>query len=756
LALAAGAPAGTAQAAYVDDVGFALLQAELGAATPDGTGLTVTQVEACNGDPCAWAPNPGSRSITAGDGGPAVSEPFSGHANGVGSKFYGDASTTPAIGILPSPSIAAYEAGDWLLGGFLRAGQSARPNVTPSRIANHSYIAFFGSDAANLEVLRRLDWLVATDEYIQVVGFTGGSSPILSSALNIIAVNNTGAPTNNGSRAVAGDAAYAVERTRPDLVAPAANTSSATPRVASAVALLMAAAQADPALSNGSTTNRDGATILNAERSEVVKAVLMAGADRATSNTHPATDPANITGYRINGADQTANGLDRRYGAGQLNIHNSYHIIAAGEQDSVEDAGAGVIGSFGFDYDPAFGGSNSSNTEGTYFFATAAGPVEFIASLVWNIDIDPGPRSRFDRTATLHNLDLLLYDVSDAQNWVLLQQSASTIDNTENLRSLLAGNTSYALRVQPAAGQNAFRWDYGLAWRSRVVNLPSVIIDTPANGTSFLDSETITLSGTATDVEDGDLGLSIVWSSSLDGSAGTGATVNASLSAGNHTLTATVTDSDGFAPLSPPSVQINVLADADGDGLADAWEALFGVSDPAADPDGDTLTNLEEFQSGSNPVDAAPVATILTPADGFGAVQGAPIEFSASATDTEDGNLAAGVQWFSDLDGPLGTGATLSVVLSNGQHQISVMVTDSQGAAPVNQTSITVSVAMPGDINGDGSVTVSDLLLMEQAATGNISLTQPQMSRADLYPTNGDGILDVADLLALQKIVRAP
>jgi hypothetical protein len=46
--------------------------------------------------------------------------------------------------------------------------------------------------------------------------------------------------------------------------------------------------------------------------------------------------------------------------------------------------------------------------------------------------------------------------------------------------------------------------------------------------------------------------------------------------------------------------------DSDGNGLPDEWEVRFfggkGL-DPGADPDGDGLTNLQEFQGGSDPMD---------------------------------------------------------------------------------------------------------------------------------------------------------
>ncbi|HKQ36748.1 MAG TPA: lamin tail domain-containing protein [Verrucomicrobiae bacterium] len=52
-----------------------------------------------------------------------------------------------------------------------------------------------------------------------------------------------------------------------------------------------------------------------------------------------------------------------------------------------------------------------------------------------------------------------------------------------------------------------------------------------------------------------------------------------------------------------PQFFIAAIVDADGDGLPDQWETDNGVTDPDADPDGDTMSNLAEYIAGTNPND---------------------------------------------------------------------------------------------------------------------------------------------------------
>ncbi len=68
---------------------------------------------------------------------------------------------------------------------------------------------------------------------------------------------------------------------------------------------------------------------------------------------------------------------------------------------------------------------------------------------------------------------------------------------------------------------------------------------------------------------------------------------------------------DGIENSMPALITINVVAplDADNDGLPDTWETALnlrlGVNDASEDPDGDGLTNLQEYLGGADPNNAA-------------------------------------------------------------------------------------------------------------------------------------------------------
>jgi hypothetical protein len=90
---------------------------------------------------------------------------------------------------------------------------------------------------------------------------------------------------------------------------------------------------------------------------------------------------------------------------------------------------------------------------------------------------------------------------------------------------------------------------------------PDATINTPATGSAFSQSETVTGRGVAVDPEDGTLtGGSLVWESSLDGQIGTGDTFSLSiLAVGTHTIRLIATDSQGAADTAAVTITVNAI-----------------------------------------------------------------------------------------------------------------------------------------------------------------------------------------------------
>jgi hypothetical protein len=104
---------------------------------------------------------------------------------------------------------------------------------------------------------------------------------------------------------------------------------------------------------------------------------------------------------------------------------------------------------------------------------------------------------------------------------------------------------------------------------------PQVTISAPANGSSFPQGTSIDFAGSASDAEDGNLTAGLAWTSSRDGAIGGGGSFSTALSAGTHTVTASVADSGGL----PGSDQITVtVTGGDGGGgcLDEDFEAGLG------------------------------------------------------------------------------------------------------------------------------------------------------------------------------------
>ncbi|MGY5140731.1 MAG: matrixin family metalloprotease [Candidatus Nitrosopumilus sp. Bin_571-38] len=75
-------------------------------------------------------------------------------------------------------------------------------------------------------------------------------------------------------------------------------------------------------------------------------------------------------------------------------------------------------------------------------------------------------------------------------------------------------------------------------------NSPTVTISSPFDNSSFDSATVISFTGSAGDIEDGEI-TNLIWTSSIDGDIGTGSSFSTSLSDGTHSITAQVTDAGG-------------------------------------------------------------------------------------------------------------------------------------------------------------------------------------------------------------------
>jgi hypothetical protein len=283
-----------------------------------------------------------------------------------------------------------------------------------------------------------MDYAIARDNVLAVFGLNNGVGSVpnlMASGFNGISVGLSNGNASYGTTQLTGQTIYGQARRKPEIVAPASTTSWATAIVSSAGTMLV-----DAGTRSGNA---------NSIRSEVLKATLMAGAtkDEFADWSHTATDP-----------------LDDKYGAGELNVANSYHIQAAGEQNG-QTVPASDVSATGWDL-----GAVASSSLFYFFDLTKEG--SFSAVLTWNIEVVPnGSWSSLD--LHLENLDLKLYGATAFTVGDLVAESVSTIGNVELLWLAGLNPGRYGLEVSSAGLQST---DYGLAWVSSPVPEPNVAV----------------------------------------------------------------------------------------------------------------------------------------------------------------------------------------------------------------------------------------------------------------------------------------
>ena len=420
--------------AWKESVGFNKLVAEVGASLEDGTGVNAAFMEAPSSG--NYMPDLADAEIVGhffveGSGPSGTNS----HSNSVGRRFYGNTqSMTPGLGSQAINPITGFDANDWI-NNQLGAGTGNDPLTQNFHVSNHSYVGRLGADLTEsqaLDVLRRLDFAINQTEMTTVVGTSNsGSLPeLMVQSYNSITVGRSDGVHGAGTTS----AFYGAGRTKPDIVAPEGATSTATPIVASAAALLHEA---------GAGTN--------ATRTEPMKAILLAGA----------------TKEEFGDWDRTMmRPLDEVYGAGELNVYNSYQILQGGETDGADGDPAVSVTGNGWDYEEEILGGD----EKFYEFVVPENMKfdDLSIILTWNMEItDLDGSAVFDPSESLANMNLELFDSTGGFLNSLVDSSMSTVDNVEHiyLTDLAAG--TYHLRVSSDTTS-----DYGLAWRSSLSAVP--------------------------------------------------------------------------------------------------------------------------------------------------------------------------------------------------------------------------------------------------------------------------------------------
>ncbi len=278
--------------------------------------------------------------------------------------------------------------------------------------------------------------------------------------------------------------------------------------------------------------------------------------------------------------------------------------------------------------------------------------------------------------------------------------------------------------------------------------LPTATIRTPEDNAAFSENDKVTFSGSGTDSENGTLtGGALEWHSSKDGMLGIGTSMrNVSLSNGTHVITLTVTDTSGGTG----STAINVIVNPIGNTIPTATIAspvtassfsqgdYITFSGSGSDSEDGSLkdfsliwnSNLDgqigignafttnTLSVGSHTIqlqaidsadttgvasviitigNTAPTATIIVPSADVSIFEGESITFNGTGTDTEDGSLdGEALEWISNKDGRIGIGNSSTVAyLSSGDHTITLVATDSNGATGTDSVIVTVENTVP-------------------------------------------------------------
>lgn len=414
-------------------VGLARIIGELGQAAPTGRGVITGHVEGGPAD--AYMPRAGAKRYHGVEFLPrSGAGKLAGHADATALQMYGVKGLAPGV-----TEVHCFSAADWMGPGCLRTGTADPPTAGPVRVFNHSWIGKSGLENA-ARVLRRVDYLVDTQDALVIAGVNNGAHsrvpPLLAGAYNCIAVGVWSGKSSGGYTQT-----ELPGRCKPDIVAPGGTTSSATPVVTALTARLLEVA------------DQQGG---NARRAEVIKAVLMAGAEKPPDWQRQPGKP-----------------LAEFYGAGRVRFDRSYHLL---RQGPVEPGVA--TNRYGW----AFAGVRPETTSTWRFDCLdEAGEVSIILTwhrrIVGQVVRDPlSDKDYWLDNARLADFDLKLVRIDDRGAAGVAAESVGRIDNVEHiyLKQLPPGRYRIEVSRKDALGE---AWDFALAWR----------VEPPAAGSRFYE-----------------------------------------------------------------------------------------------------------------------------------------------------------------------------------------------------------------------------------------------------------------------------
>ncbi|MCH8840516.1 MAG: hypothetical protein IH831_07530, partial [Planctomycetes bacterium] len=448
-----------AEAGYLDDIGYTKLSTTLGNQMLTGQGVFISQVEAGSGNTNTYFPDPNHNQFDAsfdpfgmdqtfvnGSAGAHANPDISNHATNIGRSFYGNFGVARGAN-----TVVIYEANDYI-DDFLNCGSSGCGSTAPDAptfidpsdgqqktyvVQNHSWAGSLGlsSDRA---ALRKVDYLIDEYDVTMAVGVNNGTpgdphpNPfnLLGHSFNAIAVGRTDGLHSIDATSLTG---YGPGRANPVIVAPLGTTSSSTAVVSGAATM-----------SHQVLAGTDGT------RSETMRAVLLAGATKQEFDGY--VDP--VTSLVDAWNRSVSQPLDNIFGAGELNVFNSY-LITQGGQFAGSTSTPTPVDSYGWDYQEVTAASDRKYEIEIPEGSTAA---ELSIILSWNVDINLAFNGQ-----TLADLNLTLRD----DMGTIVDQSTSGVDSIEHI---YIGANQAVTHLDPGTytlevSTNLSR-DYGIAWRT--------------------------------------------------------------------------------------------------------------------------------------------------------------------------------------------------------------------------------------------------------------------------------------------------